>query len=152
MDLAAQYGRLQAVQMLIRSHPDLLLLYKRRYDDDPDNEYSNQKILSHSPLHLASRNGHKSVVEVLLMAGVDVNLLTTSGTALHEAALHGKDSVVRTLLEFGCDLSLTDSDGQTALDLLKQFPQHVTKGIVSIISSEYLHNFTHINEFQLFSF
>lgn len=137
LDLAAQYGRLQVVQMLVRAHPELLLPYRKQLDDsdsDHDIDYSHEKI-SHSPLHLASRNGHKNVVEILLRAGMDVNLLTTSGTALHEAAICGKDSVVRTLLEFGADLNVTDSDGRTALDLLKQFPPHVTRGIVSVINS-----------------
>lgn len=141
LDLAAQYGRLQVVQMLVRAHPELLLPYRKQLhdgegDSDHDIDYNHQKILSHSPLHLASRNGHKNVAEILLRAGMDVNLLTTSGTALHEAALCGKDSVVRTLLEFGADLNVTDSDGRTALDLLKQFPPHVTRGIVSVINSK----------------
>lgn len=138
LDLAAQYGRLQVVQMLIRAHSELLLPYKKGYDNIncSNNELNcTRSILNHSPLHLASRNGHRNVVEVLLAAGVDVNLLTTSGTALHEAALCGKDSVVKALLEFGADLNVTDSEGRTALDLLKQFPPHVTKGIVSVIKS-----------------
>lgn len=62
--------------------------------------------------------------------------MTHCGTALHEAALCGKDSVVKILLEFGADLSITDSEGRTALDLLKEFPPHVTRGIVSVINSE----------------
>lgn len=123
LDLAAQYGRQQAVQMLIRAHPELLLPFK--YDSTVD----------HSPLHLASRNGHKNIVEILLSAGVNVNLLTPSGSALHEAALCGKDSVVKALLDAGADLDLTDSEARTALDLLEQFPPHVTKGIVSVINN-----------------
>lgn len=142
LDLAAQYGRLQVVQMLIRAHPELLLPYNKDYDDeqfsDTDSGCS-RTILTHSPLHLASRNGHKNVVETLLAAGMDVNLLTTSGTALHEAALCGKDSVVKALLDFGADLNVTDSEGRTALDLLKQFPPHVTKGIISVINSKSSH-------------
>lgn len=141
--MAAQYGRLQVVQMLVRAHPELLLPYRKQLDDgDSDHDivnisgYSHQKIIL-SPLHLASRNGHKNVVEILLRAGMDVNFRCSSGTAaLHEAALCGKDSVVRTLLEFGADVNVTDSDGRTALDLLKQFPPHVTTGIVSVINSK----------------
>lgn len=63
LDLAAQYGRLQVVQMLVRAHPELLLPYKK----------PGSHIFSHTPLHLASRNGHKHVVEVLLAAGVYVS-------------------------------------------------------------------------------
>lgn len=126
LDLGAQYGRLQVVQMLIRTDPELLAPF--RYDG----------IVNHSPLHLASRNGHKNVVEVLLTAGVNVNLLTPSGTALHEAALCGKDNVVRSLLDSGANLDATDREGRTALDLLEEFPPHVTKGIVSVINSMFI--------------
>ncbi|XP_055385492.1 ankyrin repeat and sterile alpha motif domain-containing protein 1B-like isoform X2 [Condylostylus longicornis] len=90
---------------------------------------------THTPLHLASRNGHKNVVEVLLAAGIDVNILTPSGTALHEAALCGKDNVVRTLLDSGADLDATDSEGRTPLDILEEFPPHVTRSIVSVINN-----------------
>lgn len=127
LDLAAQYGRLQVVQMLIRAHPELLLPYCQPTGDE----------LPHSPLHLASRNGHKKVVEVLLAAGVDVNLLTKTGTALHEAALYGKDAVVKVLLDFGANINVKDREGRTALDLLNQYLPHVTKGIVSVINSEF---------------
>lgn len=111
--------------MLIRAHPELLKNFQYETTDNL------------SPLHLASRNGHTNVVEVLLSAGVNVNILTTSGTALHEAALCGKDSVVKTLLDAGADLNATDSEGRTALDLLEQFPPHVTKRIVSVINSKF---------------
>lgn len=55
LDLAAQYGRLQAVQMLIRAHPELLLPYKKHFDEKCNElDFRNQKKLNHSPLHLGS--------------------------------------------------------------------------------------------------
>lgn len=135
LDLAAQYGRFQAVQMLIRSHPEMLLPYKYVECTSTTNHHV-VVVRQHSPLHLASRNGHKNVVEILLAAGVNVNLLTTSGTALHEAALFGKDNIVRTLLNSGADVDAIDSNGYTALELLKQFPPLVTRGIVSVINGK----------------
>lgn len=149
LDLAAQYGRLQAVQMLIRAHPELISHLSTAAvesgraggggavagGESPSSPA--RPIFPHTCLHLASRNGHKSVVDVLLAAGVCVNLLTPSGTALHEAALCGKESVVRTLLRAGIDLSATDSEGRTALDILREFPPHVTKHIIAVINSTY---------------
>lgn len=57
LDLAALYGRLEVVKLLLSAHPTLLSCNTRK----------------HTPLHLASRNGHLPVVEVLLGAGMDIN-------------------------------------------------------------------------------
>uniref|UniRef100_A0AAR5PAK1 Uncharacterized protein n=1 Tax=Dendroctonus ponderosae TaxID=77166 RepID=A0AAR5PAK1_DENPD len=109
LELAAQYGRLETVELLVRTDP---MLIQRTTPDI---------IFPHTPLHLASRNGHKAVVEVLLRAGFNVNMRTKSGTALHEAALCGKAEVVRTLLEHGVNTNIRDSNNYTVMDLLSQF-------------------------------
>ncbi|CAD1478767.1 unnamed protein product, partial [Heterotrigona itama] len=75
----------------------------------------------------------RAVVEVLLAAGVDVNTRTSAGTAMHEAALCGKMEVVRALLDRGVDLGIRDSRQNTVLDLLGQFPPHVTQDITAVI-------------------
>ncbi|KRF78710.1 ankyrin repeat and SAM domain-containing protein 1A isoform X1 [Drosophila virilis] len=154
LDLAAQFGRLQAVQTLLRVDPDLIAPYRRYVEDDNLSEllgYSNQysatptkHIFTHTCLHLASRNGHKKVVETLLAAGVDVNILTHAGSALHEAALCGKKSVVVTLLKAGIDVHATDGNGRTALEILADYPPHVTYEIVAVINE-----FTNLAEAQL---
>ncbi|XP_046394168.1 uncharacterized protein LOC124161944 isoform X2 [Ischnura elegans] len=125
LDLAAQYGRLETVELLVRAHPELLHPFSR--------SNSSTGVFPHTPLHLASRNGHRAVVDVLLSAGMDVNARTAAGTALHEAALCGKTDCVRALLESGVDLSARDSGGHTVLDVLGQFPTHVTHDIMEII-------------------
>ncbi|XP_061386313.1 uncharacterized protein LOC133321241 [Musca vetustissima] len=141
LDLASQFGRLQVVQLLIRTHPELIEPF-RVYDEmvalenghsPPYTITPTKHIYTHSCLHLAARNGHKKVVETLLAAGVDVNILTNSGSALHEAALCGKKSVVCTLLRAGIDPYAVDGNGRTALDILVDYPPHVTYEIVSII-------------------
>ncbi|XP_023248257.1 ankyrin repeat and sterile alpha motif domain-containing protein 1B-like [Copidosoma floridanum] len=124
LDLAAQYGRLDTVELLVRNHPELIESLRSA---------SSSLIFPHTPLHLASRNGHRACVEVLLDAGVDVNTRTSAGTAMHEAALCGKMEVVRTLLDRGVDLSIKDSRHNTVLDLLSQFPVHVTQDITAVI-------------------
>lgn len=89
LDLAAQYGRLETVETLVKTHPELL---------------TSSHTKRHSALHLASRNGHKPVVQVLLNSGFPVGTLTETGSALHEAATFGKVDVVRVLLENGKSL------------------------------------------------
>lgn len=79
----------------------------------------------------------RAVVEVLLCAGMDVNVRTAAGSALHEAALCGKVEVVRCLLEHGIDLGIRDDRRLAVLDVLRQFPAHVVHDIQSIISSKY---------------
>uniref|UniRef100_A0A6P7EXA3 Ankyrin repeat and SAM domain-containing protein 1A-like isoform X2 n=1 Tax=Diabrotica virgifera virgifera TaxID=50390 RepID=A0A6P7EXA3_DIAVI len=112
LELAAQYGRLDTVELLVRTDPSLIQCLKRTTPDT---------VFPHTPLHLASKNGHKAVVEVLLRAGFSVNMRTKAGTALHEAALYGKVEVVRTLLEHGVNTSIRDSNNHTVMDLLSQF-------------------------------
>uniref|UniRef100_A0A3P9QIK0 Ankyrin repeat and sterile alpha motif domain containing 1B n=1 Tax=Poecilia reticulata TaxID=8081 RepID=A0A3P9QIK0_POERE len=106
LDLAALYGRLQVVRMLVSAHPNLMTSHTRL----------------HTPLHLAARNGHHSTVQTLLEAGMDVNCVTENGSALHEAALFGKMDVVRLLLDSGIDTDLRDSQGRTALEILRDHP------------------------------
>ena len=74
-------------------------------------------IYAHTPLHLASRNGHRfviaslnfpsklqsfsriccrEVVEMILKTGFDINVRTSRGTALHEAAICGKVGLTHT--------------------------------------------------------
>lgn len=68
---------------------------------------------------------------------MDVNIKTSGGTALHEAALCGKLDVVRTLLDAGVDLRLRDAQQNTVLDLLRQFPKHVSQDIFKTIKSKF---------------
>lgn len=117
-------GRLQVVQILIRAHNELLLPLK-----------ATSTPINHTALHLASRNGHRDIVEMLLAAGCNVNILTPNGSALHEAALCGKENVVKILLREGIDLDLTDCDGRTVFHLLDEFPAHVVNRIRSVINN-----------------
>merc|ERR1719232_1988882 len=92
-------------------------------------------LYTHTPLHLASRNGHKEVVVELLRVGMDINIRTSRGTALHEAALCGKVEVVRTLLEHDINTVLRDSADRTVLDVMAELQTQRTREISKIILS-----------------
>lgn len=76
----------------------------------------------------------RAVVIVLLRAGFPVSALTPAGTALHEAALCGKLEVVRCLLERGVALDARDQAGLTVLEVLAQFPAHLTHEMSALIT------------------
>lgn len=130
LDLAAQFGRLEAVKILINSHPEIIDAYRV---EENNNGVRSKHYYTLTCLHLASRNGHCEVVETLLKAGVNVDILTHAGSALHEAALCGKKSVVAVLLQAGIDIEAKDSNDRTALDVLENFPTHITYDIITMI-------------------
>ena len=70
--------------LLLESHPQMVGKYTA---------YGGM-LYTHTPLHLASRNGHSEVVVALMKVGMDINIRTSRGSALHEAALCGKVKTV----------------------------------------------------------
>ncbi|XP_076147579.1 caskin-2-like, partial [Alosa pseudoharengus] len=126
LDLACEFGRVKVVQLLLNSNMIVSLLEGDR-KETPDSS-------SNTPLHLASRNGHKDIIRLLLKAGIDINRVTKTGTALHEAALYGKTEVVRLLLEAGIDVNIRNTYNQTALDIVNQFTaSHASKDIKQLL-------------------
>ncbi|XP_064635654.1 ankyrin repeat and sterile alpha motif domain-containing protein 1B-like isoform X3 [Lineus longissimus] len=117
LDLASQYGRIQTVNLLLKHCISLLSC----------------ATIKHSPLHLASRNGHRNVVTALLDAGFDINTCTENGSALHEAALYGKPEVVKLLLTRDIDTSLQDTQGKTALELIENHTSPKALQIANVI-------------------
>uniref|UniRef100_A0A8U7MRV7 Oxysterol-binding protein n=1 Tax=Corvus moneduloides TaxID=1196302 RepID=A0A8U7MRV7_CORMO len=71
-----------------------------------------------TPLHLACYFGHAVVVEDLLKAGADVNVLNDMGdTPLHRAAFTGRKEVVMLLLQHNADASIVNGSGETAKEV-----------------------------------
>ena len=69
-----------------------------------------------TPVGCAAENGHKDVVEQLLLANTDVNAQDEGGrTALHEAVGKGQKDVVEQLLLANADVNAQDKGGWTAL-------------------------------------
>ncbi|XP_038664487.1 oxysterol-binding protein-related protein 1 isoform X3 [Scyliorhinus canicula] len=68
-----------------------------------------------TPLHLACYFGHKDVVEELLKADADVNVVNDVGDSpLHRAAFTGRKELVMLLLQRDADAAVINGDGQTA--------------------------------------
>nr|XP_015209327.1 PREDICTED: oxysterol-binding protein-related protein 1 isoform X1 [Lepisosteus oculatus] len=76
--------------------------------------------LGWTPLHLACYFGHKDVVEELLKAGADVDVLNNMGdTPLHRAAFTGRKEVVMLLLQYNACATVLNGTAQTPRDVTK---------------------------------
>ncbi|XP_059148477.1 ankyrin repeat and SAM domain-containing protein 1A-like isoform X2 [Physella acuta] len=126
LDLAAQYDRLDIVKLLVKSHPELVA----------------QRSAQNTPLHLASRNGHRAVVQFLLDSGFPVDARTDKGTALHEAANFCKLDVIKLLLERGIDITVKSQTGCTAEDILRSIPSKAAEDAYNILKAHIYHQRT----------
>ena len=72
-----------------------------------------------TPLHCAAYFDNASCVQVLLYAGANVNVKSTTGatTPLHTAAARGANDVVHLLSEYEADIDVPDLGGNTPLHL-----------------------------------
>lgn len=69
------------------------------------------------PLHAAIEEGHKEIVELLIISGADVNAHTNwdGFTLLHKAVYRGKRDIAELLINKGANLEAIDSDNLTPL-------------------------------------
>ena len=98
---ACKHGRIDEVSKLLNSEFDL------------------NKIVEDcgTPLHVASMNGHKEIVEILIDSGADVHIGNGWGnmTPLHLAARKGQKDIAQMLIKEGIDVDVKDEDGNTPL-------------------------------------
>jgi len=101
VQLAARFGALEVLQLLIAQGADLRL---------PD-------AVGRTALHWAARGGFLDVVlAVVQRRGVDVDPRCAGDrTPLHWAAKHGHAAVVRALMDHAADPTAESADGRTAL-------------------------------------
>ncbi|XP_059183151.1 transient receptor potential cation channel subfamily A member 1b [Centropristis striata] len=105
LHFAAQYGRLNTCQRLLETIKDSRLL----------NEGDERGL---TPLHLASREGHTKVVQLLLRKGALFHSDYKGWTCLHHAASEGYTQTMDILLSANLKLlDKTDEDGNTALHI-----------------------------------
>uniref|UniRef100_A0A3B4GFS7 Uncharacterized protein n=1 Tax=Pundamilia nyererei TaxID=303518 RepID=A0A3B4GFS7_9CICH len=86
------------------------------------------KVLSHpdklhsTPLHVATRTGHTSIVEYLLSCGALINSRDREGdTALHDAVCLNRYKIVKLLIVAGADTKIKNHEGLTAVQQVKQW-------------------------------
>uniref|UniRef100_A0A3Q1GYS7 Transient receptor potential cation channel, subfamily A, member 1b n=1 Tax=Acanthochromis polyacanthus TaxID=80966 RepID=A0A3Q1GYS7_9TELE len=103
LHFAAQYGRINTCQRLLETITDSRLL----------NEGDERGL---TPLHLASKEGHHKVVQLLLRKGALFHSDYKGWTCLHHAASEGYTRTMDILLSANLKLlDKTDEDGNTAL-------------------------------------
>ncbi|MFO7169478.1 MAG: ankyrin repeat domain-containing protein [Chloroflexota bacterium] len=104
LHLAAFFGHVAAAEALLAAGADICAV--------SNNSSRNQ------PLNAAAAGDHLDVVNLLIVAGADVNARDGSGfTPLHAAAQNGNTAIVRALLNAGADPQAQQGAGRTPLAL-----------------------------------
>ncbi|NIA15494.1 MAG: hypothetical protein GWP08_15630 [Nitrospiraceae bacterium] len=104
LELALNVGDLEEVHRIVSENSQL----------------ANNRVGEYTPLHVAARNGHRKLVELLLASGANVMAVEendTRMTALHEAAHQGHAGIVDLLLTMGANPNAIDGKGRTPLRL-----------------------------------
>ena len=93
---------------------DSFIGYLQKY---PRTINSRKKKNKRSPLHIAAKNGNTRACDILIHAGIDINIIDKYGkTALHIAAKRGHFQVCLLLLENGINMELRTNKEKLAND------------------------------------
>ncbi|XP_028279304.1 ankyrin repeat domain-containing protein 2 isoform X2 [Parambassis ranga] len=75
-----------------------------------------------TPLHVATRTGHTTIVEYLLSCGAKINCRDREGdTALHDAVRLSRYKIVKLLISARADTNIQNHEGVTAMQQVKQW-------------------------------
>ncbi|XP_026472417.1 integrin-linked protein kinase-like [Ctenocephalides felis] len=88
----------------------------RLWLDDTEHDMNQGDDHGFSPLHWASKRGHKNLVDMLVQRGARINATNRGDDIpLHLAAAHGHHDIVTILLRERADVNFTNEHGNTAL-------------------------------------
>ena len=109
-----EMGFLTAVQLGMR---DAVQSFIARSEVDDETDLNLVDLDRHSGLHIAVKEGHLEILEMLIEAGVDVNTQDRlERTPLHWCQLYYNYPAAESLLEANARVDLKDHFGETALD------------------------------------
>lgn len=111
---ASQNGHVEIVKLLLAAGADVDAEISRAFFREPDHLVESMKAIEplgppmavlnyHTPLILASQNGHVEIVKLLLQAGAKVNVSTRAGTAEGAASQNGHAEIVKLLHAAGAN-------------------------------------------------
>lgn len=87
-----------------------------------------------TPLHLASIQGHETVVKYLITGNAQATVQDSTGsTPLHEAVRYGNTEIAKMLLNSGADVNARDNLGKTPVLLI--IPEEKRSEIYSLLTS-----------------
>ncbi|WPX99235.1 Ankyrin repeat domain-containing protein [Candidatus Megaera polyxenophila] len=93
-----------------------------------NHDYNVSELNKSPKLHVYAKKGNIKKILNLVQSGVDVNEANCEKeTAIHIAAKHKKVASIQLLIYLGANTKIKDSYGNTARDLLKDFPVMLSK-------------------------
>ena len=74
-----------------------------------------------TPLHYACQNGNKTIANLLIDLGANINSKDNKGsTCLHYSVLSGNDSLVKKLVMIGANKNIANLEGDLPLNIAQK--------------------------------
>ena len=74
-----------------------------------------------TPLHYACQNGNKTIANLLIDLGANINSKDNKGsTCLHYSVLSGNDSLVKKLVMIGANKNIANLEGDLPLNIAEK--------------------------------
>lgn len=105
------------------SYADALQAQQNRAGNGVNHDYKVSELNKSPKLHVYAKKGNAQKILKLVQSGVDINEANyDKETAIHIAVKHKKVESIQMLIYLGANTEIKNSYGNTARDLLKEFP------------------------------